>query len=72
MRRAFAKLVPLSKTERKRFHKLQTRYDALCDKYPDGGMPADEAAKLDRIEAAIDALRREEYKARDIALAGAS
>ena len=34
-------------------------------------MSADDAAKLGRIEAAIEVLRREEYKARDIALAGA-
>jgi ParB family transcriptional regulator, chromosome partitioning protein len=71
MRRVFAKPVPLSKAERKRFHKLQARYDALCDKYQDGDVPADDAAKLDRIEAAIEALRREEYKVRDVALAGA-
>jgi ParB family transcriptional regulator, chromosome partitioning protein len=71
MRRVFAKPVPLSKTERKRLHKLQVRYDALCDKYQEGDMPADAAAKLGRIEAAIETLRKEEYKARHIALAGA-
>jgi ParB family transcriptional regulator, chromosome partitioning protein len=75
MRRVFAKPAPLSKTERKRLHKLQARHDALCDKYPNGDVPADDAAKLGRIEAAIEAaieaLRKEEYKARDIALAGA-
>jgi ParB family chromosome partitioning protein len=71
MRRVYAKPVPLSKTERQRLRKLETRYDALCDKYPHGDVPAGDAAKLGRIEAAIKALRREEYKARDIALAGA-
>jgi ParB family chromosome partitioning protein len=71
MRRVYAKPVPLSKTERQRLRKLETRYDALCDKYPHGGVPAGDAEKLGRIEAAIEALRREEYKARDIALAGA-
>jgi ParB family chromosome partitioning protein len=68
MRRVFAKPVPLSKTERKRLHKLQTRYDALCEKHQhDNEMPAKAAEQLERIEA----LRREEYKVRDIALAGA-
>jgi ParB family chromosome partitioning protein len=71
MRRVYAKPVPLSKTERQRLRKLETRYDALCDKYPHGDVPASDAEKLGRIEAAIEALRREEYKARDIALAGA-
>jgi ParB family chromosome partitioning protein len=72
MRRVYAKPVPLSKTERKRLHKLQTRYDALSEKYQhDDEMPAKAAEQLGRIEAAIEALRREEYKARDLALAGA-
>jgi ParB family chromosome partitioning protein len=71
MRRVYAKPVPLSKTERQRLRKLETRYDALCDKYPHGDVPAGDAEKLGRIEAAIEALRREEYKARDVALAGA-
>jgi hypothetical protein len=71
MRRVYAKPVPLSKTERQRLRKLETRYDALRDKYPHGDVPAGDAEKLGRIEAAIEALRREEYKARDLALAGA-
>ena len=71
MRRLFAKPVPLSKTERKRLRKLETRLNALYDKYPDGEVPAGDAAKLGRIETAIEALRREEFTARDIALAGA-
>jgi ParB family chromosome partitioning protein len=71
MRRVFAKPVPLSKAERKRLRKLQARLNALCDKYPDGDVPADDAAKLGRIEAAIEALRNEQYAARDVALAGA-
>jgi ParB family chromosome partitioning protein len=72
MRRVFAKPVPLSKTERKRLHKLQARYDALCEKHQhDDEIPAKVAEQLGRIEAAIEALRKEEYKARHIALAGA-
>jgi ParB family chromosome partitioning protein len=72
VRRVFAKPVPLSKTERRRLHKLQARYDALCEKYQhDDEMPAKAAEQLGRIESAIEALRREENKARDIALAGA-
>ena len=71
MRRVYSKPVPLSKIERQRLRKLETRYDALCDRYPHGDVPAGDAAKLGRIEAAIEALRREEYKARDVALAGA-
>jgi ParB family chromosome partitioning protein len=71
MRRVFAKPVPLSKKERKQLRKLQVRYDALCDKYPNGDMCTDDEAKLGRIERAIEALRKEEYTARDIALAGA-
>jgi ParB family chromosome partitioning protein len=39
--------------------------------YPNGDVPAGDAAKLGRIEAAIEALRREGYKARDVALVGA-
>jgi ParB family chromosome partitioning protein len=70
MRRVYAKPVPLSKIERKKLRKLETRYDTLCDKYPNGDVPAGDAAKLGRIEAAIEALRREEYRARDVALAG--
>jgi ParB family chromosome partitioning protein len=72
MRRVFAKPVPLSKTERKRLHKLQARYDALSEKHQhDDEMPAKAAVQLGRIEAAIEALSKEEYKARDVALAGA-
>lgn len=68
MRRVFAKPVSLSKTERKRLHKLQARYDALCEKHQhDDEMPAKASEQLGRIEA----LQREEYKPRDIALAGA-
>jgi ParB family transcriptional regulator, chromosome partitioning protein len=71
MRRVFAKPVPLSKAERKRLRKLEARYKALYDKYVDGDVPADDAAKLERIEAAVAALCKEEYKAQDLALAGA-
>jgi ParB family chromosome partitioning protein len=72
MRRVFAKPIPLSKTERKRLRKLQARYDALCEKHQhDDEMPAKVAELLGRIETAIEALRKEEYAARDVALAGA-
>jgi ParB family transcriptional regulator, chromosome partitioning protein len=71
MRRVFAKPVPLSKAERKRLRKLEARYKALYDKYADADVPADDAAKLERIEAAVAALCKEEYKAQDLALAGA-
>lgn len=72
MRRVFAKSVPLSKTERKRLHKLQARYDALAEKHQHGDEMSPKAAEqLERIEAAIEALHREEYKPRDIVLAGA-
>jgi ParB family chromosome partitioning protein len=68
MRRVFAKPVPLSKTQRKKLRKLLTRMDALYEQHGECDVPADEVA---RIEAAIEPLRREEYKARDIALGGA-
>ena len=68
MRRVFAKPVPLSKTERKKLRKLLARMDALHEQHTECDPPADEVA---RIEADIEALRKEEYKARDIALAGA-
>jgi ParB family transcriptional regulator, chromosome partitioning protein len=72
MRRVFAKPLPLSKAERKRLHKLQARYDALCEKHQhEDETPVKAAEQLERIEAAIEALHREEYKPRDIALAGA-
>jgi len=56
MRRVFAKLVPLSKTERKKLRKLEARYKVLFDKYPDGDLPPDVTAKLERIEAAVETL----------------
>jgi ParB family chromosome partitioning protein len=71
MRRVFARPVPLSKAGRKRLHKLEFRYDALCGKYPNGDLPKGAEAKLARIGAAINALRREEYKPQDIARSGA-
>jgi ParB family chromosome partitioning protein len=71
MRRVFAKPVPLSKTERKRLHKLQARLDALYDQYSDGEGPANVVAQMERIQTAIEALGKEEFKARDVALAGA-
>jgi ParB family transcriptional regulator, chromosome partitioning protein len=71
MRRVFAKPVPLSKKERKQLRKLEVRYDALCEKYPNGNPPAEVEAKLARIERAIEALQKESYAAKDVALAGA-
>ncbi len=71
MRRVFPKPVPLSKAERKRLRKLEARYKAVFDRYPDGEVPDDDAAKLQRIEAAVEALNRQAYAERDIALAGA-
>jgi ParB family chromosome partitioning protein len=72
MRRVFSKPVPLSKTERKRLRKLQLRYDALCERHQhDDEMPAKAAEQLGRIEAAIEAIQKHEYKAQDVALAGA-
>jgi ParB family chromosome partitioning protein len=70
MRRVFAKQAPLSKNERKKLRKLEARYKALFDKYPDD-VPPDVAAKMERIEAAVEALQKEAYTQRDIALAGA-
>jgi ParB family chromosome partitioning protein len=71
MRRVYAKPVKLSVKERKQLRKLEHRYDALCEKYADEDPPAAEAAKLVRIETAIEALRREEYDRQDLARAGA-
>lgn len=71
MRRVFPKRVPLSQAERKRLRKLEARYKALFDRYPDGEMPREQAAKLARIEAAVDALQKEEFRKQDLARAGA-
>ncbi len=71
MRRVFPKQVPLSKAERKRLRKLEARYKAVFDKYPDGDVPEGDAAKLQRIEAAVEGLNKHAYAERDIALAGA-
>ncbi len=71
MRRVFPQQVPLSKDERKRLCKLEARYKVLFDKYPDGGVPEADAAKFKRIEDAVAALNRQEYRKQDIMLAGA-
>jgi ParB family chromosome partitioning protein len=71
MRRAFPEAVPLSKKERQQLRKLECRFNALCDKYPDGDMPDEVAAKLARIETATQALAKEVYRPRDLKLAGA-
>jgi ParB family transcriptional regulator, chromosome partitioning protein len=71
MRRVFPKQVPLSKAQRKHLRKLEARYKAVFDRYPDGEVPDGDAAKLQRIEAAVEGLNRQAYGERDIALAGA-
>jgi ParB family transcriptional regulator, chromosome partitioning protein len=71
MRRVFPKQMPLSKAGRKRLGKLEARYKAVFDKYPDGDVPDGDADKMRRIEAAVDALNKQAYGERDIALAGA-
>jgi ParB family transcriptional regulator, chromosome partitioning protein len=71
MRRVFAKPVPLTQAERKRLRKLEARYKAVFDRYPDGEMPRAQAAKLARIEAAVEALQKEDFRKQDLALAGA-
>jgi ParB family chromosome partitioning protein len=71
MRRVFGKQAPLSKAERKKLRKLEARYKSLFDQYPDGDAPPDVAAKLERIEVAVEAFCKQEYAARDLALAGA-
>ena len=71
MRRVFAKPIKLSAKQRKKLHQLEIRHDAVIDRYPDGELPNGVAAKLARIEAAIEALRLQEYRKQDLALAGA-
>jgi ParB family chromosome partitioning protein len=71
MRRVYAKPVPLSKTQRKTLRKLEARYKALFDKYPDGDVPPGVATKLEGIEAAVESFCKQEYAARDVVLAGA-
>jgi ParB family transcriptional regulator, chromosome partitioning protein len=43
----------------------------LYDKYPDGDVPPEVGEKMERIEAAVEAFAKQEYAARDVALAGA-
>src|ERR1700683_4914872 len=71
MRRVFPKQVPLTKGQRKRLRKLEARYKAVWDKYPDGEVSEADAAKLERIEAAAEGLNKQAFGPRDIALAGA-
>jgi ParB family chromosome partitioning protein len=72
MRRVFPRSVPMSKAQRKALRKLQTRYDALCEKHQhEDDVPAEAAAQLERMEAAIERFDRHEYTAKDLALAGA-
>ena len=71
MRRVFAKQAPLSKNERKKLRKLEARYKVLFDKYADSEMPPEVGEKMERIEAAVEALQKEAYAPRDLALAGA-
>lgn len=69
-RRVYPKPMPLSKAQSEKLRKLDGRYKALFDKYADGGMPPEVGATMERIEAAVGALQREEYAKRDLALAG--
>lgn len=71
MRRIYPEAVKLSKDERKQLRKLQTRYDALCEKYADADMPEKIAAQCERLERAIEALDKREFGATDFAIAGA-
>jgi ParB family chromosome partitioning protein len=71
MRRVFPKPAPLSKNQRKRLRKLETRYKALFDKYADGDVPPDVAAKLERLEMAVESLNKQAYSTRDVGVAGA-
>jgi ParB family chromosome partitioning protein len=71
MRRVYAKPMPLSKTERKKLRKLELRYKVLFDKYADSDVSPEVAAKLERIEAAVETFCKQQYAARDVALAGA-
>ena len=59
------------KAERKRLCKLEARYKALFDKHAAGDVQPDIAAKMERIEAAVEALQKEAFAPRDLALAGA-
>lgn len=71
MRRIYPEAVKLSKDERKQLRKLQTRYDALCEKYADADMPEKIAAQCERLERAIEALDKREFGGTDFAIAGA-
>lgn len=71
MRRIYPEAVKLSSSERKQLRKLQTRYDALCGKYADAEMPEKIAAQCNRLECAIEALDKHEFKGADFAIAGA-
>jgi ParB family chromosome partitioning protein len=71
MRRVFPETVPLPKKERQKLQSLERRYGALYDRHADGDIPEDVAAKLARIEAAVEALNKQAYRARDLAMAGA-
>ena len=71
MRRVFPKPVALAQKERKRSRKLQARYDHFCEAHADSDLNRQEEAKLARLESAIEALQKQEYRKQDIALAGA-
>lgn len=71
MRRIYPKAVKLSKNERKQLRKLQTRHDALCEKYNDADMPEKIAAQCERLERAIEALDKTAFAVADVAIAGA-
>ncbi|HEX4409025.1 MAG TPA: ParB N-terminal domain-containing protein [Xanthobacteraceae bacterium] len=71
LRRVFPKASALSKADRQRLRKLEIRYDAICERYPNGEPSPADAGKLERIQTAIDALQKQEYRQKDIGIAGA-
>ena len=70
MRRVYPEAVRLRKKEKKQLRKLQDLYDALCERNGED-MPAKAAAELERVERAIAALDRHEFRPADKARAGA-
>lgn len=70
MRRICPEAVRLTAKERKKLLKLQARHDALCDAQADDASEK-VAAQLERLQKAIEALDRHEFRDADRAIAGA-
>ncbi len=70
MRRIYPKAARLNAKERKKLLKLQARYDALCEVQADD-VSDKAAAQMERLEQAIEALDRHEFRDADRAIAGA-